>query len=295
MLLTLMAGAAARGADNASSSPITIGGVVYMDVHDPIRTGLQGVAVQVQGDQGHFEAVTAGILGLWKMDVPPGTYTVTPAKSGYSMEHLVRGWCDGQRSITIEANPKNLAANQSIQFLAVYWPEPNAPTATNQERVEGVPLSQRGQDARDTAQPAPAPPASVETPPPQRTGGGCAAAPGRRGDAGAFFAPYAACVGGLLITSRIRVSKRVRDTWHRHPADAAWAGSPCHKEPASPAPSERPPARAPCLRFCVDVFRLKSKTCLRSVSMAPTTGAISSTDPPRRGFATRKRNRFHRR
>jgi hypothetical protein len=127
------------------------------------------------------------------MDVPPGTYTVTPAKSGYSMEHLVRGWCDGQRSITIEANPKNLAANQSIQFLAVYWPEPNAPTVA--------------------AAPAPAPPASVETPPPQPTGGGCAAAPGRRGDAGAFFAPYAACVGGLLITSRIRVRKHHRWRW----------------------------------------------------------------------------------
>jgi hypothetical protein len=109
------------------------------------------------------------------------------------MEHLVRGWCDGQRAITIEANPKNLAANQSIQFLAVYWPEPNAPTVA--------------------AAPAPAPPASVETPPPQRTGGGCAAAPGRRGDAGAFFAPYAACVGGLLITSRIRVRKHHR--WRR--------------------------------------------------------------------------------
>ena len=218
MLLTLMVGAATRAADNASNPPITIGGVIYLDVHDPIRTGLQGVAVQVQGDQGHFEAVTAGILGLWKMDVPPGSYTVTPAKSGYSMEHLVRGWCDGQRFITIEVNPKNLAANQSIQFLAVYWPEPNAPTATTQELVEGVPPSQRGQDARDTAQPAPAPPALVETQdfaslreaPPQRTGGGCAAAPGRRGDAGAFFAPYAACVGGLLITSRIRVRK------HRH-------------------------------------------------------------------------------
>ncbi len=143
MLLTLMVGAATRAADNASNPPITIGGVIYLDVHDPIHTGLQGVAVQVQGDQGHFEAVTAGILGLWKMDVPPGSYTVTPAKSGYSMEHLVRGWCDGQRFITIEVNPKNLAANQSIQFLAVYWPEPNAPTAT--------------------AAPAPTPPAPVET------------------------------------------------------------------------------------------------------------------------------------
>ncbi len=147
MLLTLMVGAATRAADNASNPPITIGGVIYLDVHDPIRTGLQGVAVQVQGDQGHFEAVTAGILGLWKMDVPPGSYTVTPAKSGYSMEHLVRGWCDGQRFITIEVNPKNLAANQSIQFLAVYWPEPNAPTATTQELVEGVPPA-RCRDAR---------------------------------------------------------------------------------------------------------------------------------------------------
>ena len=26
--------------------------------------------------------------------------------------------------------------------------------------------------------------------------------------------------------------------WHRHPADGAWAGSPCHAEPASHTPSE---------------------------------------------------------
>jgi hypothetical protein len=191
VLFVLVAGSGAAAAENANSPTLTIGGVVYTDVRDPVRTGLQGVIVQVQGDKGNFEAVTAGVIGLWKMDVPQGTYTVTPKKAGYQMEHLVRGWCDGQRAITIEVNRKNLPADQSIQFLAVYWPEPNMPKVA-EKPVEA---------------PAPVPKVPAEAPRTERTGGGCAAAPERRGDAGAFFAPYVACVAGLLIPGRLRARR----------------------------------------------------------------------------------------
>jgi hypothetical protein len=190
MLLVLVAATGARAADNTDSPRITIGGVVYTDVRDPVRTGLSGVTVQVRGDQGVYEAVTGSVIGLWKMDVPLGTYTVTPGKSGYVMEHLVGGWCDGQRAITIEVNPKNRAANQSIQFLAIYWPEPNTPTVAET--------------------PAEAPPASTAAPRAERTGGGCAAVPGHRGDIGGFFAPYAACVCALWAASHVEAHQRRR-------------------------------------------------------------------------------------
>ena len=52
------------------------------------------------------------------MDVPPGTYTVTPSKPSYVMEYLVRGWSDGQRSIAIEVNPKNYVSRKDTRISA---------------------------------------------------------------------------------------------------------------------------------------------------------------------------------
>jgi hypothetical protein len=200
ILLALGAGAGAQGAAKADNPPLTIGGVVYTDVRDPVRTGLQGVTVQVRGDQGNYEAITGGVIGLWKMDVPQGTYTITCTKSGYALEHLVRGWCDGQHSITIDVNPKNLAANQSIQFLAIFWPQPSAPTTAQAPRAPA--------EAPQTT--VEMPQTAVETPKPQRSGGGCAAAPGRRGDAGAFLAPYAAGVCALWATGSLDARRHRR-------------------------------------------------------------------------------------
>ena len=179
-LIAFVVAASAYGGDAPGNSIITIGGVVYTDTQDPLRSGVAGVAVTVQGENGLFEATTAGILGLWKMDVPVGTYTVTPSKKDYVMQHLVGMWCDGERSITIEVNRKNLAANQSIQFLAVSWPEP-------------------------TPEPQPATPAPRN----EATGGGCAATRGRSGRAGDFFTPYVACLSVLSIRSRIGSRRRM--------------------------------------------------------------------------------------
>ncbi len=176
MLIAFVVAASAYGGDAPGNTMITIGGVVYRDTQDPLRSGVAGVAVTVQGDNGVFEATTDGILGLWKMNVPVGMYTVTPSKKDYVIQHLVGMWCDGQQSITIEVNRKNLAANQSIQFLAIDWPEP---------------------------QPA------LPDPGNEATGGGCAATRGRSGRAGDFFTPYVACLSVLFIRSRIGPRRRM--------------------------------------------------------------------------------------
>jgi hypothetical protein len=96
----------------------TIGGTIYTDPDNPLTSGLEGVTVTVSGSQGTFEATTSGAQGLWQMDVPEGTYTVTPSKSGYGFEHIVSGQSDGLDSITIVVNLANQTQNQSIQFLA---------------------------------------------------------------------------------------------------------------------------------------------------------------------------------
>jgi hypothetical protein len=155
---------------------ITIGGVIFTDMHDPLRSGIEGVTVTLKGERGHFQVQTGGLIGLWKLDVPPGTYLVTPGKPGYIMEHISYGGSDGQRSITIEVNQENLAANQSIQFLAIESPEANIPTA--QSREVG------------------------------HTGGGCAMASGRQERAGNFFAPYVACLLVLFVMTRADTRKQ---------------------------------------------------------------------------------------
>ncbi len=212
MLLAVVAGTNARAADNSNNPRMTIGGVIYTDVKDPMRTGLPGVTVKVHGDKGDYEAVTGGLIGLWKMDVPQGTYVVTPGKPGYLMQHLVAGWCDDQRAITIEVNRKNLAANQSIQFLAVHWPEPNTPIAASPAAGPNTPAAASAPPAAPNmpaaSTPAPAPVRGTE-----RTGGGCATARGRQSTAADFFAPYTACFCLLLVTRRVDTRRRRRRRW----------------------------------------------------------------------------------
>ena len=133
----------ANATDNAPGSKITIGGVVFTDLEDPVRSGVQGVTVTIEGDNGRFEATTGGIIGLWKVDVPQGTYTVTPKKKDYLIEHSTGVASDGKRSITIEVMPENMAANQSICFLAMVWPE-EAEEQMQQEREKAKETSDTG-------------------------------------------------------------------------------------------------------------------------------------------------------
>ena len=60
---------------------------------------------------------TAVPKGLWDVNVPQGTYTITPSKLGYNFQHVIDGTPDGQTSITINVNQANEAENQNIQFL----------------------------------------------------------------------------------------------------------------------------------------------------------------------------------
>ena len=157
-------------AEAFGEATITIGGVIYRDMYDPLRSGLEGVKVEVRGEDSVFEAVTSGVIGLWKLDVPQGTYHITPRMDGYVIEHIVPGGSDGQRSITIQVTPANMAANQSIQFLAI-------------RSLDAVPA-----------------PAS-KAPPAGSSGGGCAIARERHAKARDFFAPYIACVSILFLTT----------------------------------------------------------------------------------------------
>ena len=175
-LLVLVMLMTVNAAGGIAESKLTIGGVVFTDTSDPIRSGLEGVTVTVQGQGQTFQADTRGVIGLWKLEVPEGTYTVTPRKSGYVLEHLVGPGSDGQRSIVIEVVPEHLAANQSIRFLAIEWPEEDA--------------------------------APVETSDTGQTGGGCAATSRRHGKMKDFVTPYAACLGVLLVTTYTDARKR---------------------------------------------------------------------------------------
>ena len=97
----------------------TIGGAAFTDLNNPLTSGLEGVTVTVSGANGTYAGTTSSGTGLWQIaDVNVGDYTVTPSKSGWQFQHLVGGVPDGQASIVIDVNEANLAANQSIQFLA---------------------------------------------------------------------------------------------------------------------------------------------------------------------------------
>ena len=101
-----------------SSETFTIGGQVYLDPDNPMLSGLEDVVIIA----GASETVTSSspLPGLWQIDdLPEGTYTVTPSKSGFTFEHVQNGTPSGQGSFTIEVNVENQAANQSIQFLAI--------------------------------------------------------------------------------------------------------------------------------------------------------------------------------
>ncbi|MEN6425149.1 MAG: hypothetical protein ABFE13_07290 [Phycisphaerales bacterium] len=216
--ITLIAGACAGVSAGPTDKLLTIGGVIYTDLQDPVRSGLAGVTVTIQGDKGTFEATTGGILGLWKLDVPQGTYTVTPKKKDYAIQHLIGGWSDGRPAITIEVKPENLAANQSIQFLAVDWPEqapesaqansPSEPAVKPQPEAAAPESAPEPPQAVSAREPAAKPPQAVPASKTGRTGGGCATTRERSGKAGDFFTPYVAGVCVLLVRSRRDASKR---------------------------------------------------------------------------------------
>ena len=109
----------ARSVLSSLATSYTIGGAIYTDISNPLTSGLADVNVTLTGTGGTFNAKTSGAQGIWSVaNVPEGTYTVTPARTGYCFEHVAGGVSDGQLSITITVNSANQAANQSIQFLA---------------------------------------------------------------------------------------------------------------------------------------------------------------------------------
>ena len=65
IFVLLFTASALHSAKASDKTTITIGGVVYTNMRDPVRTGLADVTVKVQGDKGDYEAVTGGIIGLW--------------------------------------------------------------------------------------------------------------------------------------------------------------------------------------------------------------------------------------
>jgi hypothetical protein len=113
--LTVIATAAAP-----SPGTETIGGAVYTDLANPLSSGIAGVRITATGTGGTFTATTAGAQGLWQIDqVPAGTYTVTPSRSGKTFAHVTGSASDGHTSIQITVDADHRAANQSIQFLAL--------------------------------------------------------------------------------------------------------------------------------------------------------------------------------
>lgn len=101
-----------------------IGGAIYKDVDeaDVLSSGEANVTVTIAGTgdtSGTYTATTSGSQGLWDVNVPEGTYTVTPTpKTGKKVWHMVNGQPDLETSVDITVNEANLAANQSIQFLS---------------------------------------------------------------------------------------------------------------------------------------------------------------------------------
>lgn len=211
-LISLIAASCLHAAAGSGDKPLTIGGVVYTDLQDPMQSGLAGVTVTIQGDKGAFIATTGGSLGLWKVDVPQGTYTVTPQKKDYVMQHLIGGWCDGESSTRIAVKPANLAAIQSIQFLAIDWPEQTADSQQAIVASEPASVAPKSGPQLQQAAPIPEPEQPQATAPSKtgRTGGGCATTRERNGKAIDFFTPYVAGVSILLVQSR-------RDRYRRPP------------------------------------------------------------------------------
>lgn len=108
-----------RASTYDANSVFTIGGAVYTDANNPAASGLEGVRLTLSGGLATYTAETSGSAGLWQIkDVPEGTYTLTPSRSGYAFEHVSAGIPDGQASIGVEVNEAQELANQDIQFLA---------------------------------------------------------------------------------------------------------------------------------------------------------------------------------
>ncbi|MEN6575282.1 MAG: hypothetical protein ABFD90_02980 [Phycisphaerales bacterium] len=101
-----------------------IGGAIFkdLDVNDVLGSGEGSVTVTISGTgatTGTYTATTSSGQGLWDVNVPEGTYTVTPTpKAGKKIWHLVDGHPDLQTFVDITVNEANLSDNQSIQFLS---------------------------------------------------------------------------------------------------------------------------------------------------------------------------------
>ncbi len=95
------------GASDESGS--TIGGAVYQDENDPLFSGLEGVEISVESDDGMVVAsTTSGRSGLWRIDgLAEGEYTVLFRSQDRDGSERVDA-----RSIVVRAEDK--AANQSI-------------------------------------------------------------------------------------------------------------------------------------------------------------------------------------
>ena len=106
-------------APRAGAQPFAVGGSIYTDVANPLTTGLAGVAVEVDGVGGTFNAVTGSGTGVWFVtDVPVGSYTVTPTLEGWCFNHVELGIVGEPSPITITVDVDHQSENLSLQFLA---------------------------------------------------------------------------------------------------------------------------------------------------------------------------------
>ncbi|MBU0638959.1 MAG: carboxypeptidase regulatory-like domain-containing protein [Planctomycetes bacterium] len=80
-------------------------------VKDAGGSGVTGVTITVDGDQGTFNAITSGSQGAWTInDVPYGTYTVTPTMGDCCVF--------APETVDIQVSAANETANKNIQIVA---------------------------------------------------------------------------------------------------------------------------------------------------------------------------------
>lgn len=110
------------GSGRDPAAGLTIGGVVYRDLENPLLSGVAGVTITVTPLDGTFTAArttTAGPCGLWSVEsVPAGVYRITPSLPGHRFDRVERGVIVGPAPATLKvAWGSSPAACQNLQFL----------------------------------------------------------------------------------------------------------------------------------------------------------------------------------
>ena len=106
------------GWSTSASAQFTVGGAVYVDVDNPLTSGLQNVTVLVEGGGQTFEGVTSGGSGVWFVeDLPEGVYDVTPIFQDWCFQHVAGGIIGEPPPLEIIVDFDHRATNLSLQFL----------------------------------------------------------------------------------------------------------------------------------------------------------------------------------